>query len=159
MPPSALPSNRARAPVAPTSRGVHQSMPRRAWPAMAVSPLINPGPLTSSPLRMAGAAGAAARSVSAAAPQPSSRLSRTPPATSTGGMAFPTQPVVTLLDAGGNTASSDTSVSLLMTPGTGTLGATLSPNANTTVTTAAGVATFGGLKIDRAAGNYQLRAS
>ncbi len=80
----------------------------------------------------------------------------TQPASSTGATAFPTQPVVTVQDAGGNTVTGSTaSVTLAIgtNPGSGTLAGTA------TVTALAGVATFTGLSIDKAGTGYTLTAA
>ena len=80
----------------------------------------------------------------------------TQPSGSTGGVAFGTQPVVTVQDAGGNTIVGNTStVALTITvPGAATLACTTS-NSRAAV---AGVATFAGCKID-VANTYTLTAS
>ena len=80
----------------------------------------------------------------------------TQPSGSTGGVAFGTQPVVTVQDAGGNTVTGDTSsVTLaLTTPG----GATLGVHRRNSKAAVAGVATFVGCKID-VAGDYTLTAT
>jgi hypothetical protein len=76
-----------------------------------------------------------------------------------GGNPFPTQPVVTLEDAGGNTASgSSAPVALSITSGTGTTGAALSCNTNP-LNASAGVATFAGCSINLAGTGYTLTAS
>ncbi|HEY9304968.1 MAG TPA: hypothetical protein VIO95_11825 [Mycobacterium sp.] len=81
-----------------------------------------------------------------------------PDGSATGGVAFPTQPKVAVEDAGGNIVTTDTStVSLAITAGTGTTGATLS--GCTPGTPSGGVTTFSGCKIDRAGSNYQLHAT
>ena len=80
----------------------------------------------------------------------------TQPSASTGGVAFGTQPAVTVQDAGGNTVTSDTS-SVLLTltvPGAATLACT----AGNTKAAVAGVATFIGCKIDLA-NTYTLTAT
>ncbi|MBT2531025.1 hypothetical protein J7E83_02580 [Arthrobacter sp. ISL-48] len=78
----------------------------------------------------------------------------TSPSGSTGGIAFITQPVVTIQDAGGHTATSTNSVSLsITTPAGATLTCTTNP-----VTAVAGVASFGGCKIDKT-GTYTLTAT
>ncbi|HEX7289730.1 MAG TPA: hypothetical protein VF250_01275 [Conexibacter sp.] len=75
----------------------------------------------------------------------------------TGGAAFPTQPVVTAVDAGGNTVTGFSStVSLSIVSGTGTSGATLS---NCDSSRRNGVTTFDSCEIDLAGSGYQLRAS
>lgn len=73
----------------------------------------------------------------------------------TGGVAFPSQPVVTAVDAGGNTAASYTK-SVSMSIATGTSGAALTTCGP--VTANSGVATFSGCTIDKA-GTYTLTAS
>ena len=79
----------------------------------------------------------------------------TQPSSSTGGVAFATQPTVTVQDGSGITVASDTSaVTLTITTPAGAL---LSC-ANATVSSVAGVATFAGCKIDRA-GVYRLHAA
>jgi hypothetical protein len=75
----------------------------------------------------------------------------------TGGVAFPTQPVVTAQDAGGNTVTSYTrAITLTIANNTGDRNAVLS---GCTGTTTSGVASFGGCTIDLAASDYRLRAS
>ena len=82
------------------------------------------------------------------------------PSSSTGGIAFGTQPIVKVEDAGGNVIASDSStqVTLSISGGTGTAGATLSCAANP-VTAVNGVATFAGCTIDKAGTGYTLTAS
>jgi prepilin-type N-terminal cleavage/methylation domain-containing protein len=85
----------------------------------------------------------------------------TQPTSSTGGIAFGTQPVITVEDSGGNTVTTDTSsVTLAISPGTPTTGGpgTLTCTANP-VTATAGVATFAGCRINRTGTNYTLTAS
>jgi trimeric autotransporter adhesin len=77
----------------------------------------------------------------------------------TGGIAWSQQPVVTVEDAAGYTVTSDSSsVTLAITSGTGTSGATLTctPNPESAV---AGVATFAGCKINLAGSGYTLKAT
>lgn len=75
----------------------------------------------------------------------------------TGGSSFPTQPVVSALDAFGNVATSYTSsVSLSIASG-GARGATLSTCSS--VRASSGVARFSSCEIDRAGNDYVLRAS
>src|ERR1019366_4823118 len=78
-----------------------------------------------------------------------------PSSTGTSGTALPTQPVVTVQDASGNTVTTDTSsVTLaLTTPAGATLACTPNPNA-----AVAGVATFTGCQIDKV-GTYTLTAT
>lgn len=81
------------------------------------------------------------------------------PGGASAGTAFVAQPVVNVEDANGNTVTSSTaSVTLAITNGTGTNGATLSCTANT-VAAVAGVATFAGCKINLTGVNYTLSAS
>jgi hypothetical protein len=84
----------------------------------------------------------------------------TSPSDSTAGVAFPTQPVVHALDAGGNLATTfNGTVTVAITAGSGTAGATLAPPANLTVTAVNGVATFSGLNINLAGTAYRLTAT
>jgi hypothetical protein len=72
--------------------------------------------------------------------------------------AFGTQPVVTVEDAGGNVVNtSNASVTLSITAGTGTNGASLSGTA--TVAAVNGVAVFNGLSINLAGTGYTLTAT
>jgi trimeric autotransporter adhesin len=79
----------------------------------------------------------------------------TDPSSSTGGVAFGTQPMVAVQDAGGNTVTSSAApVTLsITTPAGATLTCTANPKA-----AIAGVATFAGCKIDKA-GTYSLTAT
>jgi trimeric autotransporter adhesin len=80
-----------------------------------------------------------------------------PDGNATGGKAFPTQPVVTAEDAGGNTVTSYTAaVALRLKSGTGTSGAMLSA---CTGSLSNGVTTFSGCTIDKSATGYQLTAT
>jgi hypothetical protein len=75
----------------------------------------------------------------------------------TGGIAFPTQPVVTAQDSVGNTVTSYAgTVTLGFKPGANPSGGTLS-GCNGSLS--GGVTTFAGCKIDKAGTGYQLRAS
>ncbi len=81
------------------------------------------------------------------------------PSGATGGIAFTTQPKVTVQDAGGNTVTGDSStVSLSITSGTPTSGGpgTLS---GCTQNETNGVITFSGCKIDTAGTGYKLHAT
>jgi hypothetical protein len=79
--------------------------------------------------------------------------------TITGGVAFPTQPVVTVQDQFGNTVTTDgAGVTLSITSGTGTGGASLTCTANTLNATS-GVATFSGCAIDKSGTGYTLTAA
>jgi hypothetical protein len=81
------------------------------------------------------------------------------PNSSTGGIAFTTQPTVVVQDQNGNTALSDTSsVTLAITNGTGTSGATLSCTANP-LAASSGVAGFSGCAIDKSGTGYTLTAT
>jgi hypothetical protein len=80
-----------------------------------------------------------------------------PGGASTGGVAFPTQPVVTVEDALGNTVSTNTaSITLAIgtNPGGGALTCTANPKA-----AVAGVDTFAGCKINFAGTGYTLTAA
>ncbi len=79
----------------------------------------------------------------------------TSPSNGTGGLAFPTQPVVDIEDSAGNLVQGDsTAVTLAIgsNPGSGTL-------AGCTDTTSNGVATFSGCNIDKAGSGYTLTAT
>lgn len=78
-----------------------------------------------------------------------------PSANATGGTTLSAQPVVTVLDAGGNTVTADaSSVTLaLTTPGGATLTCTTNPKP-----ASSGVATFAGCRIDKV-GTYTLTAT
>jgi trimeric autotransporter adhesin len=84
-----------------------------------------------------------------------------PGGTITGGVAFPSQPVVTVEDAGGNTVTSDSStVTLQITSNTGTPGASLTcAPSNDEQAASAGVATFSGCAVDKAGSGYTLTAT
>ncbi|MCU1426099.1 MAG: hypothetical protein JWL83_99 [Actinomycetia bacterium] len=80
------------------------------------------------------------------------------PVDSTGGVAFGTQPVVKVQDAGGNTITTDSSnVVLSLTAADGAT-LTCTSTGGLTKTAAAGVATFAGCKIDHP-GSYTLTAT
>ena len=85
-----------------------------------------------------------------------------PGGTITGGVAFPTQPTVTVEDTFGNTvttgANSTATITLAITNGTGTAGATLTCTANPK-NAAAGVDTFAGCAINLAGTGYTLTAT
>ena len=83
----------------------------------------------------------------------------TSPGNSTASIAFPTQPVVTVQDAGGNTVTgSSAPIALAITSGTGTAGATLSCTTNP-LNASSGIATFAGCKIDKPGTGYTLTAT
>ncbi|HEY7611733.1 MAG TPA: PKD domain-containing protein [Gemmatimonadales bacterium] len=94
---------------------------------------------------------------------PASLVFSTQPSGGTPGTAFPTQPVVQVRDAGGNVITSGTgstsSITLSITPLTGTTGATLTCTPNNTRAAVAGTATFVGCRINLAGNGYQLRAT
>jgi trimeric autotransporter adhesin len=80
-----------------------------------------------------------------------------PDGNATGGKAFPTQPVVTAEDAGGNIVTNyNGTISLSIKTGTGAGGATLSGCSGTLSN---GVTAFSGCKIDKAGTGYQLTAT
>jgi hypothetical protein len=81
------------------------------------------------------------------------------PGGGTGGLAWDDQPVIQLLDAGGNPTVATTSVTLAITSGTGTAGAVLTCTGGLTKAAVAGVATFSGCAIDKAAANYTLKVT
>jgi DNA-binding beta-propeller fold protein YncE len=75
------------------------------------------------------------------------------------GVAFASQPVVSVEDANGTVVSSDTStVTLSITPGTGTSGANLTCNGGLSVAAVGGVATFSGCAVGTAGTGYTLTA-
>src|SRR4030043_46242 len=80
-----------------------------------------------------------------------------PSASNTAGVAFDTQPVVTVQDAFGNKVTSTAAVTLSITPGTGTSSAVLL--GTKTVNALNGVATFSGLSINLPGSGYTLTAS
>jgi hypothetical protein len=81
------------------------------------------------------------------------------PSSSTGGIASSTQPKVTVQDQNGNTVTSDASnVTLAITSGTGTSGATLTCTTNP-LAASSGVATFFGCAIDKSGTAYTLTAT
>ena len=82
----------------------------------------------------------------------------TNPAGAAYGIAFTTQPVVTIQDVGGNTVSSTASVTLAITTQPGT-GATLTCTGGLSKAAVAGVATFSGCQITGIVGSYTLTAT
>jgi len=75
----------------------------------------------------------------------------TQPSGAVNGVAFTTQPVVRIIDSGGNTVTSSTAaVTVTIATGTGTLSGTVTVNA------VSGVATFTNLAITGTAGNFTL---
>src|SRR5205814_1111665 len=85
-------------------------------------------------------------------------FSQQPGGGATGGVAFPTQPKVHAANPG---PTGGVSVTLSITPGTGTAGATLTCTGGNSKSTVAitGDATFAGCSIDKAGTGYQLTAS
>ena len=87
----------------------------------------------------------------------------TPPTNIAGGTPFPAQPTVVLQDANGNTVTSDntTTVALSITPGTpyATSAGTLTCLGGLSMRVTAGVASFSGCAIDKAASGYRLTAN
>jgi hypothetical protein len=87
------------------------------------------------------------------------RFVGTPGGGATGGVEFPAQPVVGLVDAGGNPAStSSATLTLALNSGTGTPGAALACAPSIAVTVA-GVATFTHCRIGKAGTGYTLHAT
>jgi prepilin-type N-terminal cleavage/methylation domain-containing protein len=81
------------------------------------------------------------------------------PAGAKAGVAFTTQPKVTVQDAAGNTITTSTApITLAVTSGTGTAGATLACTSNP-VNAVAGVATLAGCKIATPGSAYTITAS
>lgn len=79
------------------------------------------------------------------------------PASTTGGATISPAVTLQILDANGNLTASTASVSLALTPGTGTAGAHLGGTVNAAAI--AGVATFSNLSVDSAGSAYTLNAS
>ncbi|MBM4408185.1 MAG: hypothetical protein FJ038_06235 [Chloroflexi bacterium] len=88
---------------------------------------------------------------------------RTPPVNSTGGVAFPTQPHVRIVNAANTVITFDdtTVVTLSKTPNTPTAGGpgTLTCNGGLSRTVTDGIAQFAGCAIDRAGTGYRIRAT
>ena len=82
----------------------------------------------------------------------------TVPSGSTGGAAFPVQPVIVLQDASGNTVTSNSTANVALSITSNTTGATLTCNGGLSKVFSLGVATFSGCSIDKV-GTYQLTAS
>jgi signal peptidase I len=127
--------------------------------SVGVIALLTVTALALAPLGMAGAAFTSktfAAGNSWATSGPATKLAfTTSPSGSTDGIAFPTQPVVTVQDTGGNTvALSSAPVALSITTAAG---ANLTCTANP-ITAVGGVATFAGCTIDKA-GIYTLTAA
>ncbi len=75
-------------------------------------------------------------------------------------VAFATQPIITIQDANGNTATqSSLAVTLAISPGTGAAGAVLSCTGGTTIAAVNGIAAFSGCSIDKASTTYTLLAT
>ena len=90
---------------------------------------------------------------------PTQLVFTTQPSGGTGGVAWSTQPAVSVEDVNSNVVTSDTSsVALAITSGTGDPSATLTCAANPQAAVA-GVATFSGCKIDKPGNGYTLTAT
>jgi signal peptidase I len=154
---SAAQTTRSREESTPSilSRFLHANGPN----PVGVIALLTVAALALAPLGMAGAAFSAktfAAGNSWATSGPATKLAfTTSPSGSTDGIAFPTQPVVTVLDAGGNTvALSSAPVAMnITTPAEANLTCTANP-----ITAVGGVASFAGCNIDKA-GTYTLTAT
>ena len=104
--------------------------------------------------------GATSASFSISAGTPAKLAFSQQPSNSTGGVAFATQPKVTVQDALGNTVTSDTSpVTLAITNGTPPTGGPGTLSGTVTVAAVNGVATFAGLSVDKIGTGYSLTAS
>ncbi|KAG7385097.1 hypothetical protein PHYPSEUDO_001949 [Phytophthora pseudosyringae] len=79
------------------------------------------------------------------------------PVESKGGKAFLTQPVLKLLDSGGNSLEADSSSKIRVTIAANPSRGTLTPTGELTVRVQKGVAVFRSLKINRAGNGYSLR--
>ena len=80
------------------------------------------------------------------------------PSGGTGGTAWATQPSVRIVDAFGNAASGSATVTLGVSPGSGS-GGTLSCTGGQGKATASGLATFAGCRVDLAGAGYTLTAT
>lgn len=89
---------------------------------------------------------------------PSRLVFSTQPSTGPAKTAFATAPVVTVVDAGGNTVGTTDTIDLALTTGTGANGAKLTCAA-TGVAATSGSATFTGCAVDTAAAGYTLTAT
>jgi len=83
----------------------------------------------------------------------------TQPSNSTGGVAFPTQPVVTLEDTNGNAVTGTPQTVTLAIQNNAGPGGTLSGTRGVAVNTTTGQATFSGLSIDKPGNGYTLTAT
>jgi len=82
------------------------------------------------------------------------------PGNGMGGSALGTQPVVALLDAGGNQATgAGPAVTLVLTPGMGTPGAQLLCTNGNSIAPSGGLASFTGCAVDRVGAGYTITAS
>ncbi len=92
-----------------------------------------------------------------------STCSTTAPTNTTGGTTFIPQPTIVVQDVNGNTVTSDntTTVALSIASGTplGTMAGTLTCTGGLTLRVTAGVASFSGCSIDKAATGYRLTAT
>jgi len=80
------------------------------------------------------------------------------PVGATGGLAFATQPEVTIQDPAGGTVTSDSSSQVTLSKTTGSGTGTLSPSVSLTATAAAGVVSYTGVTLNTA-GSYTLTAT
>jgi hypothetical protein len=79
------------------------------------------------------------------------------PASASGGVAFATQPQVSVEDAYGNVITTDSATHVTLALGTNPSGATLAcPTSTTTVTVSSGVAAFAGCRLDKQGTGYTL---
>ena len=86
-------------------------------------------------------------------------LTTQPDGAATGGVAFPTQPVVTLQDVGGNTVTGTAQNVTLAIQNNAGPGGVLSGTKTVAVNTGTGQATFTGLSIDKVGTGYTLTAT
>ena len=99
--------------------------------------------------------GATSTSINVTAGAATKLIVTTQPSGAVSGAAFTTQPIVTVQDTSGNTATgSSAAVTLAVASGTGTLACTTNPQ-----TATSGIATFAGCKLTGTVGNFTLTAS
>jgi trimeric autotransporter adhesin len=101
-------------------------------------------------------AAAQSNSISVTVGPATSLVFSTQPSGSTGGTVFATQPTVKIVDAGGNTTTATSTITLALTNSSS--GATLTCTGGLSKAAAGGVAAFAGCKIDKV-GTYTLSAS
>ena len=105
-----------------------------------------------------GLASAQSNTFNITAGAPAQLVFTTSPVATNPGIAFSTQPVVVIRDAFGNATTDTSSVTLTVTPGTGTAGTTIGCTANP-VAAVSGTATFAGCLVDKVGTNYTLTAT